>query len=324
MIFKIFNTKHPFILILIFIIDFAFSLFFYFNTNTTISDAHIYKSVFNNFFYNLNHNYNLLSRILFSIIVFSQALYLSYLNKKHFFISERTFLPSILYLLIMSLNKNTQEFSGVILSNFFIFLIIDQLFSSYKKNNAITNFFNSGFFLAIATLLYFDNIFFVIIIFIGFIILRQFYWREWVAGFIGLLSVFIIYFLLTFIIYGGIDFSKYSFYFTKVTNIAKSYKNIIFLGYIALILLLAIINLIKKYGTKKISTRKFMLIFIWILFINIILFLSVKFLDFRILFISFMPVSYLLTMYFINLRNRIWQEILFSILIFSYIAFQIF
>jgi len=324
MIFKLFNTKHPFILILIFIIDFVFSLFFYFNSNTTIGDAHIYKSVFNNFFFNLNYNYNLLSRILFLIIVFSQALYLSYLNKKHFFISERTFLPSILYLLIMSLNKNTQEFSGVILSNFFIFFIIDQLFSSYKKKNAITNFFNSGIFLAVATLLYFDNVFFMIVIFIGFIIIRQFYWREWAAGFVGFLSVFIIYFLLTFIIFGNLDFNKYTYYFTKVISIVRSYKNIIFLSYIFLILFLAIINLIKKYGTKKISTRKYMLIFIWILLTNIVLFFTINFLDFRILFISFMPVSYLFTMYFINLRSRIWQEILFSILIFSYIAFQIF
>ncbi len=324
MLFKIFNTKNPFILIFIFIIDFSFSLFFYSHSTVTITNVHIYKSVFNDFFYDFNYNYNLLARIFFLIIVFLQALYLSYLNKKYFFISERTFLPSILYLLIVSLNKNTQEFSGVIISNFFIFFIIDQLFNSYKKDNAITNFFNSGIFLAIATLLYFDNIFFLLIIFIGFITIRQFKWREWLSVFFGLLSIFIIYFLIIFIFNGTIDFSKYSFYFTKVITISKSHKNIIFVTYLLIILLLAIINLIKRYDTKKISTRKYMLIFIWILLVNIALFFLIQFIDFRILFISFMPVSYLFTMYFINIKNKIWQEILFSILIFSYIAFQIF
>lgn len=323
MIFKLFNTKNPYALILIFIIDFVFSIFFYLNTNTTVNDATIYKSVFNNLFFAINHNYNLISRISFLIIVFLQAIYLSYLNKKHFFISERTYLPSILYLLIMSLNKNTQEFSGVILSNFFIFLIIDQLFSSYKKSSAIKNYLNIGILLSLSTLLYFDNIFFVLIIFIGFLIIRKFNWHEWAAGLVGFLSIYVIYFLLFYINTGNINFTKFSYFFTNVVQIENTYKNIIFLSYIGLILFLAVINLIMKYDSKKISTRKFLSIFIWILLINIVLFFSIKFLDFRILFISFMPVSYIFTMYFINIKRRLWQEVSFSILIISYIMFQI-
>ncbi len=325
MIFKIFNTNQPYVLILFFLIELTVWGFSFFTGESVQISSNQYNTVFGNFLADFNTNNHLLSKIIAFVLLFMQAIYLTWLNKKYFFITKRTYLPAIIYLLAISSFRQYQELYGVIISNTFFLLIINEVFSVYKKRTAIASYFNIGVFFTIALLLYSNFIFYMPILWISFVILRPVNLREWISGFIGFLTPVLIFVLLYYIFFfkGEINWTDYTYLFKNANLISFNLYELIYIVIISILLILGILNLLRRYDSKKISTRKYIQIFIWTVLSSPIIYFVIHFVDARIFIPAAIPIAYLLTLYLANMRSKIFQEIAFTLLLIGSLILQI-
>lgn len=134
----------------------------------------------------------IISSIFALILIIIQAFYLVYINKVYNFISQRTFLTSLLFVLISSAFLNLHYLHPAIIANIFVLLTIVEIFSSYQKPKVYKASFNSGFLIAVAGLFYVNANFLILFVFISLMVLHSFNWREWISVIIGFITPYII------------------------------------------------------------------------------------------------------------------------------------
>ena len=107
---------------------------------------------------------------LYSIVGLGLVLFNSFLitglNKQYMIIEARTYLPALIYIVFSGVFIPLQAYSPVVPASTFIILAIAKLFKTYNDEKRISYFFDASFFLAIASLFYFDVIYLIIFIWI--------------------------------------------------------------------------------------------------------------------------------------------------------------
>lgn len=267
----------------------------------------------------------ILSGLFALLLIILQAYYLLYINRVYNFISQRTYLTSILFILISSAFLNLHYLHPAIIANVFVLLTIVEIFSSYRKPKIFKAAFNSGFLIAIAGLFYINANFLLIFVFISLMVLHSFNWRAWTIVLIG----FITPYLFTLFIY---------YFFDQLKNLQVILNAIVhfhspkliwplsyylFSGLLFMIGLLSIYKLSTIYSNNKISTRNYFSLFIILLLIITILFLIIPFASIELIVLSAIPLSYLIANYYLSKANKWIHEITFLLLLASYIFFYL-
>lgn len=128
------------------------------------------------------------------ILLFAQAIYLNAVVIKHKLLNKPTYVVAFLYILFTSLSPVFNYFSEPLLVNFVLIAGIDLLLGLHQAGHPRKQTFNTGFMLSIASLLYFQCIGYVILMFVALLLLRSFNVGEWVVAIIGYLTP--LYFLV--------------------------------------------------------------------------------------------------------------------------------
>ena len=100
------------------------------------------------------------------------------------------YLTGMCYLLITSLFSEWFSLSAPLIINTLLIWVWTKLSSLHNNPNAKTSIFNIGFVIGICSFLYFPAIAFVILVMVGITIARPFKLREWLIGFIGIITPF--------------------------------------------------------------------------------------------------------------------------------------
>ena len=98
-------------------------------------------------------------------------------------------IPGAVFVLYSYTILEPDNFNIILLANLFLILSLGSLFEIYKKYQPVSILFNAGFFLGIATMLYFPYLIFLIALIIGLYNLRNFNLKEFLQIFFGLMSV---------------------------------------------------------------------------------------------------------------------------------------
>ena len=269
--------------------------------------------------------YTYISKLIGAILVVIIAFMISRLNTKFIIISERTYLPSIIYIFIVCGLIPNKELYSVLPAIIFFLIAFEKILDSFKFESLSYKIFDAALFLSIASLFYFNILFFIIFIWISIITLRPFHWREWV--FI-LLGVFVPYFVL---------FSLYYLSNTSIEPILTAIKgNFIFetsftinnaqYALVSILILLMLISsrfIMQVSSSKKILVRKSFNLFLWLFIITIAGYFAINSAGIEMVFIGAIPVSYLLSVFFITARQTRWMEILFDMFVISLIVTQV-
>ncbi len=284
-------------------------------------------------------NLPLLPVIIAFILLLSQAFILIQLNVKYIFIEGRTYLPSIIFILISCSYVQLQRLHPVLFANLFFLLAINKIFGSYtkedsdmgvshyKKESFLSKYFDAAFLLSIGSLFYANMLFYMLIIWIGILILRQFNWREWLMTFLGFLIPYVLimsyyYFTDNFseflkVIYGlcaGLTtFSNGEQAMVFISNMSIPYY--MFYSFLILLVIMSIFYFFIKYYRKRKSVRKYFKLFLWLLLLSIAIFFFVDSASIELLIILSIPVSYIISNYFVSMRSKLWGEILFTLLV---------
>jgi hypothetical protein len=258
--------------------------------------------------------------ITLGLLIFT-GLWLSRMNTKYILLSHRTYLPAIIYLLIVSSYLPLQQLNPVVFAGVFLVLAIDIMFDTYKKEGLALEFFMASFLIAIASLFYARAAFFMLIVWTGLSLFRTVRWREWVFTILGFITPYVILFAWYYLsgqdIANNWEMIRYNFVHDRAAGYLSNYY-LAFYAYLLLVILLASRKMISRYQKLKIYIRKFYQLNFWIFAFVLIPFFVIYSRAIEMIYFFAIPVSYVLSYYFFNMRSRLAAEIIFGILLAGY------
>jgi hypothetical protein len=250
MLLKISKSKHPFWIILI-----PIAAFFLWFKSITGDIQHVYDST--------NHAMPLFKLVLqmfsgnpklshFIALVLSLlcAFLLNRLNTKFIFIPERTYLPAIIYIVLVSSSISIQVLNPAVFAALFIIFALERIIDSYKIEQLSYNIFDASLLIGVASLFYFNAIFFIVFIWAGLILIRPFHIREWIYTILGTVLPYFILFSVYFI--ADIDYKtvlqSVNYSFLNPVHVTLKLTNTIFYGYVVFLILLASLFILSVFG----------------------------------------------------------------------------
>jgi hypothetical protein len=255
----------------------------------------------------------LLSVILAFLLVILISFLLVNLNTSVFFISERTFLPALIYGLLTSFFPQHQILNPVLPAAVFLIFGVRRIMDSYKVQGTAFSFFDAGMLISIGSLFYANFIWFGLLLIIGIAIFRTGNIKEIVISIIGLATpIFILY---GFFYVTGKDMNSllsavnYNL-FTKVVNFSFSRITLAVLLISGIIISISVTHLLSVINAKKIKSRKTFILLFWTLFLVVAVYLLFKPVSIEITWLTAIPASYFLSHYFVFSRSKRTPEIL--------------
>ena len=255
-------------------------------------------------------------------IVFLEAVLINRLVIKNRFSRDITLLPGMFFILMVSLYPGMQGLSPILLGLFFIILSVINLFQSYKKYISEVYLFNTGMYLGVASMFYYNLILLGIPLLLGYLYVRAFKLKELFQFIAGILVVFYFYGFYIFWNSEQINF-RINFHGFDFRGVGE---NITYL--ILLILYLSFSILIGfKYRSftikKSIQAQNKINILSWILLFSILftLFIDLK-QNFNSFYLLAFGLSYFISALFLRLKNNLVLEIVNVVIIFLIIIYQ--
>lgn len=252
------------------------------------------------------------------ILLIIQSYMLFIMNGRFILMQKRTFLQSFFYLGILSFYSSIQNLSPSLCAGFFIIYALEVIFDSYSKEKNSYHFFEAGIFLGIASLFYAKSIFFLPFIWVCSLILRPFFWREWIMPVVGMLLPYIFYTAISYLI-GNNPFKIFeTLVFSLNTNAVDFQPGTdfyIFLGFMAVLVTISSIYMLRVFQFRKIYIRNYYLVLFWLFTFCLAIFALLGLQDAGLLNFIAIPISFILSNYFITSRKTLGNNILFTVFI---------
>ena len=263
--------------------------------------------------------------IALSLLVIN-ALLLSRLNIKFIVLKSRTYLPSFIFLLVVSSFLPLQCLNPVVFASIFMLFAIEAILGTFKKEGLAYEYFLASFLVSTGSLFYARGAYLMFIIWIGLSLFRNFRWREWIFTIIG----FMLPYLFLFSWYYLTGQELISRWQGMITNFLPDHDfglfnryYILFYAFLALLILLASRKMISNYQGLKIYVRKFYRLNFWIFAVTLFVYFSLYSRSVELIYFSGFAIAYILSYYFFNLRSKLTGEILFGLLFAGYVMLLI-
>jgi hypothetical protein len=259
----------------------------------------------------------LFSVIVACLLVLIIALLLVNFNTSAFFISERNFLPALIYILLSCYLPQYQILNPVLPASLFLILGIRKIIESYKVQGTAFSLFDAGMLISIGSLFYASLIWFGLLLIIGIAILRTGSIKEVIISVLGLAApLFIVY---GFFYVTGKDMNSmlsaasYNL-FAKDGNAIIQVLTLVVLIVSGVIVLISMAQLLSAINSKKIKSRKTFILLLWTFIIIAGVTLLSDPVSAEIYWLAVIPPSYFLTHYFVFSRSRLLPEIMLAVL----------
>ncbi len=239
-------------------------------------------------------------------------------NSQFGFIRKRTLLPSCYFIILISGLHSLQALHPVYFSGIFLMLALFRCFNAFEKKNTYSNSFDAGLFIGLGSLFYLNTIFIYPAIVLGLVsINKEFSWRNLALTLFGVALPWIFVFSFFFISdKSEVLVQTLSGNILTVNNHIKGDIPLqIYLGFQLLLVIIASLNIIKFYDTKKVSSRKYFVSFFWIFLFAASTWIFVPAASIEIMVLVAFPTTFLASNYFVYLKSRLWGELLFAIFI---------
>ena len=247
--------------------------------------------------------------ILFCVIAW-QAVYFNLILNRHEVLYKNTFLPALVYALLLSATPALMSFHPVHLVSLIVLRILDRAFTLYKSESPATALFDSAFLAGVAALIYFPACILLPMLMALLLLMLPFRIKDWLILLIGFLLPY--FFLSTMLFWENSMLAFWKHYFSLFGDIRLAYADIagipqIILGsLIGLLLLLSLMKLWINFRKNKVRTR-IMQQSVFILLQSGIAWLVLAS-DIKIVHITFLiiPLATFIGYYFISARKRLW------------------
>jgi len=231
-------------------------------------------------------------------------------------LEKRNFSVGFLFLSIVGLSPLTSAFIPTLVALLIFLKVLLVSLGALREKESVEDFFNIGFFLSVASLFYFNVLFFAVLFFISKLLFRRQSGREWFAMLAGLILPYTILALLEYIVFGEIIFEKkFASYFEH--NVGKRVFGTSLVGYALVLIVSAFagIAMLSRYYRLNILTRDYMKFFITELLVTASVYLVIPSAGIEILMFAALSLAIPLSDFF-NIKKYIrLKSLLFFILI---------
>ncbi len=265
-------------------------------------------------------------RILGFGILILQSIYLNNIINKHEVLYRRSHLPALFYCVLMSLYIPLLNLHPVLLVNMLLILLLDKILSLYKSTSNFIA-FDCGLIIGVCALIYFPSFILFLLVLIALVILRPFYWRNWIVAILGMTVPF--YFITIYYFWIGnlrkfyahdlpqyfIHYLRFDFSFPRPMKVLAMLTGIV--------LLLSLLKLQSNFFKNAIRTRNYqivLLIFFLLTIASLLLSPAMRLEDFSLIAI---PASIFISYYFLSTKRTIFSEVIMLLLLFLIIYNQI-
>lgn len=249
--------------------------------------------------------------IIACLIVLIQGFLLNNLSSKFRLINEGTYLPGILFVVIISSVHQLHQLNPLIFANIFLLLALHFIFPTYRIEKTVDPFYVSMFLISTGSLFYFPMIFFAIALFYFMLNTRSFYWREWVVAVLGLITPYVFAFSVFFMRRNMLDLVN-TMQFQLSENAST---NVLDVRYIAFFIFMSMVmisgsfylyrNVLKKVVTKKYYS---LLFFLWLLTFTMYLIFPSMYIE-SIYFFA-IPFSFYIANNLISTKSRLAENVI--------------
>src|SRR5260221_6707346 len=127
-------------------------------------------------------------QILLAVMLIStEAVYLTLVVNRHEVLYKNTYLPALIYVLLMSFHSGVIVFHQMLFINFILIIVCDKIFYLFKNDNPVSLIFDCGLLLSIASLIYFPCFILLFFFLLVLVILRSVNLREWAIAAVAFL-----------------------------------------------------------------------------------------------------------------------------------------
>lgn len=253
-----------------------------------------------------------------AVFILSIAVFIFIFNVNKSLINrKKNFLHGFIVLFISAFLPYSEKHLPVIFSLIPILVALRSFNATVKKQIAVFDFFNIGLLVSIASLFYFNALFFALIVFAGKLFIRMRNIREWLSAIIGLILPYFFTFSFYYVFEGELlKFSAFTKYFEIGTTLSfVNTAQIIMAFFIGLWALFASFKLLIRLNRMNIDARDYFKL----QFIFLINALSVYFLlnsaGKELILFAAAPLSVILAYYFQTKVKIVYKELWFSGLI---------
>jgi hypothetical protein len=233
-------------------------------------------------------------------------------------VDKQNYFPVFLYLLLSVVSVFPYQITSQIFTNVFILFSIYKLLDTYRKDNVLRQIFEAAFWLSVSAFITISSIISFPLFFICLLILRPFYWREWVIALLGFFLPFFMYecmaYLSNFNQWYLIEATKLYFKFLKVPSFSEYYIPTAFSLFV-LLLVSIFYNLVNGFGNtvKKQKTKSILL---WFLFFSAFGFFSGGANSSSIILTFAFPLSFFIGDFLYNIKQVKIANTILALLIF--------
>lgn len=182
MILRAFKNQRPFTVVILVLV--ALCLWVFSLVNTLPSSGSIDTSIYQ-WFIHLVEGIPFFQQLAAVALIIVQAIMVNNIVMENQLISNRTYVPSLVYIVLMSCTPQLLCFHPGLIGNFLLIFMLKRLFDTYRSEHSFTKIFDAGLFVGLASTLYFPYIWVMIFGWIALLILRSFSWRDWIIYAIG-------------------------------------------------------------------------------------------------------------------------------------------
>jgi len=254
------------------------------------------------------------------LLLLLQSAFINRMNQQFILLPDRSYLPALFYVLIISGYLPLQRITPQLVAVFFLILAIIQVFKTYRNDSQWLRYFDGGLLISIASLFDINMVYYLLIIWIAFLILRPFRGREWLVSILGFIIPYFFVAAYFYIFEGNLSYKLQSFLLHLKSplpwpELPMAYWFFMFL--LVLLIFISSYHMLMVFQTRKVKVRKYFQFFFWIFFVSLILFVFRRISLSEFVMIGAVPVSYLFSNYFTALRSKTFGEILITLLLLS-------
>lgn len=252
--------------------------------------------------------------ILSIFILFIDALLINRLVIKSHIGRENNLVSGMIFALLASILTQNLGLSAELMATPWIILSLQAIFNCYNNIKSADDIFLAGFYMSLASLFYAPLLLLLIFTFTALMIMRSFTGIERTQHLAGWI---IPYFLVSSVEYyldlpSTLRFTSFlqGFGFFGVLAKGMNISALLVLAGLLIILLWALINFGNFLGKKVIAAQKRISILYWfLLFVGIIAF-SQAHVDYPLILLFNIPISIFVTFSLMDMKNRIWPELI--------------
>jgi hypothetical protein len=251
--------------------------------------------------------------LLFNI---GSALIFSLILEKFDVLERKSNIPALLFIVLASGFRFFLDFHPLQPAVFLLLISTYRIFQSYQSTSALSNAFDSGFFLGLAILFYFPFFWFMPFLWTALLIVRPFVWREYALSFLGALLP--IFFAVSY--YYFID-SLPNFWFDKIvfalsersfqiSSYSWSFWGVFICG--CFILFLSLGTLLKRLNNSIVRAKNIIQVFLIFGFFSIFIVFITGIQQAFIFYLFIVPIALIWSNYFVSLKKQWLAEILIT------------